>query len=728
MPLGFYRQFGKCGEASSLDAKTDSTHKSLIQLMPPLQFPRHLKPLEPQGSFLLAQERASSTLDVSNLTTAIYGTDYLCKQARILSILENDPVLGDKSHRYYTGRDVRFTKSLAASKRLAELVKIHGWSAEELGIADVLFDESGPFRLHRSMFMPTLENQGTEEQKALYLEPAKRYEIIGCYAQTELGHGSNVRGLETTATYDTKTHQFILNSPTLTASKWWIGGLGVAATHAIVMARLITLGKDFGPHPFIVQIRNLVDHRPLPGIIVGDIGPKFGFNTVDNGLVLFDKVQIPHNSMLAKYARVDMHTGNYIKPPNSKLTYGTMVYVRANIVLESRYVLARAATVAIRYSAVRSQGSDADNPKQISALDGTKVVETPVLDYTIQQYRLFPILAQAYACHFTGQEMHRAYNENQARMAAGDFSYLADLHASSSGLKSLTTTMAVSAIEECRRSCGGHGYSLFSGLGQFYQDYLPKATWEGDNYLLTQQTARYLLKSFRSLKANKVSSPGNSFSTSYLAEYLANPGARCPVTNGPFNPEIILSAFKFRSAFLIEKAVHSLDQEHCTWNEMLIDIYRISRAHCQLVLVSNFLGAVFAKDQGDISPANRLVLQKVATLFCLSTMEQEVADFLTSGYLSPSQSLLIRQQTIKALKDIRPEVVALVDAFALPEYLLNSALGGNEGRVYERLTEMTEKEPLNQSEVAEGYKDYILPLIHAGKSRWNIGKDAIARL
>lgn len=140
-------------------------------------------------------------------------------------------------------------------------------------------------------------------------------------------------------------------------------------------------------------------------------------------------------------------------------------------------MLARAATVAIRYSAIRSQGSDASNPKKVTAADGSvKTVETPVLDYTMQQYRLFPIIAQAYACHFTGQEMHRMYYENQEKMAQGDFSYLADLHASSSGLKSLTTTLAVNAIEDCRRACGGHGYSLFSGLGQFYQDYLPKAT------------------------------------------------------------------------------------------------------------------------------------------------------------------------------------------------------------------------------------------------------------
>lgn len=227
--------------------------------------------------------------------------------------------------------------------------------------------------------MPTIANQGTEEQKDFFLRPAEKLQIIGCYAQTEvklyiscellsysayfayltlqqLGHGSNVQGLETTATYDPSTQSFILHSPTLTAAKWWIGGLGKAATHACVMARLITQGKDYGPHPFIVQIRSLEDHRPRNGVTVGDIGPKFGvctlifplcicdtfpdlvflalkFNTVDNGFVMFDNYKIPHISMLAKYSKVVKATGEYVKPPNAKLSYGTMVFVRANIVM-----------------------------------------------------------------------------------------------------------------------------------------------------------------------------------------------------------------------------------------------------------------------------------------------------------------------------------------------------------------------------------------------------------
>lgn len=219
-----------------------------------------------------------------------------------------------------------------------------------------------------------------------------------------------------------------------------------------------------------------------------------------------------------------------------------------------------------------------------------------------------------------------------------------------------------------------------------------------------------------------------NFSASYMLEYLAQSGARCPITklDDLSNPEVLLTAFKHRAAFLVDKAVHCIDVEQRSWNDMLVDIYRISRAHCQLMMVSNFFKAVFGPS--DLDDTNKRVLQRVALLFALSTMEQDMADFLTSGYLSPDQSLLVRERTILALKEMRPDAVALVDAFGLPDYLMHSALGSYDGRAYERMTEMAEQEPLNQTKVADGYEEYIRPLVYAGKDNWKIGKDGIARL
>jgi acyl-CoA oxidase len=122
--------------------------------------------------------------------------------------------------------------------------------------------------------------------------------------------------------------------------------------------------------------------------------------------MLFDRYRIPRDHMLAKYAQVTP-AGEYIKPPNAKLGYGTMVLVRASIVRGVGLYLARAATIATRYAAVRRQFADAGAIDQ----DGDSKSEMQVINYTTLQYRLFPAIAQAYALVITGQWMMRMYEE-----------------------------------------------------------------------------------------------------------------------------------------------------------------------------------------------------------------------------------------------------------------------------------------------------------------------------
>ena len=450
---------------------------------------KKLRPSSPQGSELLRQERAKSNLPVKKLSDFLFTKEVIDRRDRILQILEAEKVF-DKSQDYFQGRVEKFPMALARAKRLRQLAVKHHFNQEDYETAAGLIGEPGPYGLHASMFLVTLRDQGTPDQHKLFLHKAENYEFIGCYAQTELGHGSNVRGLETTATWNANDKTFTIHSPHLTAAKWWIGSLGRTANHAVVMAQLMINGKNHGPHPFVVQIRDMKTHQPLENIHVGDIGPKFGYNTMDNGFLLFNKVKIPHINMLARYSGVDLNTSKYIRPMSASLVYGTLTYVRSHIVFESGSVLARGVTIATRYCAIRRQFQDRDAPEWETG-------ENPVLNYTMVQIRILPLLAATFAFHFTGKAMMALYKENHEKMAgsAGHGSntnrgagpeelnpvtdLLADLHATSCGLKSLASTTAGEGLEVCRRACGGHGYSSFSGIGSYYADYLPTLTWEG---------------------------------------------------------------------------------------------------------------------------------------------------------------------------------------------------------------------------------------------------------
>ncbi|KAM5356940.1 hypothetical protein ACJ41O_003586 [Fusarium nematophilum] len=666
-----------------------------------------LKPSGPQGSELLAQERAKSDVNVGQLSAFLFTSEVLERNAKLLDILSSDPVF-DKSQDYFRGRRERIEAALARGKALRRLSVKHQWSQDEYQAANDLISEPTPYGLHASMFLKTLEEQGTPEQHKLFLEPAQRYEYIGCYAQTELGHGSNVRGLETTATWNPEDKTFTLHSPHLTASKWWIGSLGKAANHAVVVAQLILNGKPCGPHPFFVQIRDLKTHEPLPNIHVGDIGPKFGYNTMDNGFLLFNHVKVPHINMLSRFSGVDPETSKYIRPSNPALVYGTLTFVRSSIVLQSGSVLARGVTIATRYCAVRRQFQDRD------AAEG-ETGENQVLNYTMVQHRILPLLAASYALFFTGRAMINLYKANQERMAQEQDArrrgtdakrgpgpeelnpgsdLLADLHAISCSLKAFASTTAAEGLEVCRRACGGHGYSAFSGIGSWYADYLPTVTWEGDNYMLTQQVARYLLKSGRAVLAGKA--PDNSISRVFK-EFIRRQdvGAAFDVLD---SDQELVDAFAWRVAFLTFEALKHRDEDKQSWNSLLIDFWRLSTAYAQYQVVKNFYEALQEeKTRSSLEASTLEVLQKLFQLFALHHLTSHASEFFTSAATTVRQIQLARtKRTLALLEQIRPHSVRLVDAWSFPDWQLDSSLGRYDGKVYEDMFHRaSEVNPLN---------------------------------
>ena len=159
---------------------------------------------------------------------------------------------------------------------------------------------------------------------------------MGCYAQTELGHGSNVAGMETTATLDFATDEFVIHSPTLSSTKFWPGDLGRFSTHAVVFARLLIEGNDYGVQPFMVQLRDVATFKHLKGVVTGDLGPKFGYTSKDNGWARFDHVRIPRTDMFMGIAAVDKEGGFEILG-DLRVLYSIMMNIRLMIVKDTSY-------------------------------------------------------------------------------------------------------------------------------------------------------------------------------------------------------------------------------------------------------------------------------------------------------------------------------------------------------------------------------------------------------
>jgi acyl-CoA oxidase len=256
--------------------------------------------------------------------------------------------------------------------------------------------------------------------------------IIGCFGMTELEHGSNVAGLLTTATLDKKTDEFIIHTPHLGATKWWIGGAASSATHCSVFAQLVVDGKKYGTKTFVVPIRNPKTFDTLPGILIGDIGKKMGRDGVDNGYLQFSYVRIPREYMMMRHTQVSKD-GKVVDTAAPQAAYGALIGGRVGMVTDSAVISQKGLTIAIRYGIVR---------RQFSA--GSSDVETQILDYPIHQRRLMPLLAQSIAFGFASKTLQAKYEhvmDHRAHLGPSELdpknhaAEIKELHVMAAGLK-----------------------------------------------------------------------------------------------------------------------------------------------------------------------------------------------------------------------------------------------------------------------------------------------------
>jgi acyl-CoA oxidase len=506
----------------------------------------------------------------------------------------------------------------------------------------------------------SVHSLGTEKHYRKYLKDIGSLKLPGCFAMTETNHGSNVKGMETTATYNHKNQTFAIHTPHEKAQKEYIGNAAVHGQMATVFAKLIIGETDYGVNAFIVPLRD-TNSKILKGITIGDCGLKMGLNGVDNGTIRFENVVIPKENMLDRFASIN-EKGEFESPiPSDNRRFftmlGTLVGGRIGIPRSALAAAKSGLTIAIKYS---------DKRKQFGPEGGSEV---PILNYRMHQRRLFPLLAKTYAVHFTLQYVtNRFLNKRESEMQ--------EIEALAAGMKAYSTWSTSAILQECREACGGKGYLSENRIDALKNDTEIYTTFEGDNTVLMQLVAKNRLSEFRK-SFGKMDARGM---INYVFESAKTViSEKNPIITRKTNdshlidPEFHVSAFQYREKTILASAAKRLKKlidsgldPYDAFNIVQHQMIDVAQAYLERVVLEQFLEAIQAIED----KKSKEVMLKLYQLYALSQIEKNKGWYLEDGYLEASKTKAIRKMVNQLCWEIRPDAVSLVKAFAIPDSCL----------------------------------------------------------
>ncbi len=342
------------------------------------------------------------------------------------------------------------------------------------------------------LFGGAVHHLGTGKHHEAYLPRIASLELVGCFAMSETGHGSNVQRVETTATWDNHGQEFVISTPTESARKDYIGSAARDGHMAAVFCQLVVGGESRGVHALLVPIRD-DEGSPAEGVEISDCGEKLGLNGVDNGRLAFHDVRVGRDALLDRYAEVTPD-GEYRSPIENEnrrffTMLGTLVQGRVSVGGAAISATKSALTIAVRHGARRRQFGPPDSDEEL-----------PLLDFRVHQRRLLPPLATTYALHFAQEgvvaELDRIFGSLGAEEDEAERDRR-ELETRAAGLKAVATWHATETIQTCREACGGAGYLSENRLGELKADTDVFTTFEGDNTILFQLVAKSLLTGYR---------------------------------------------------------------------------------------------------------------------------------------------------------------------------------------------------------------------------------------
>jgi len=501
---------------------------------------------------------------------------------------------------------------------------------------------------------------GTSRHHQQYLEEIGNLDLPGAFAMTETGHGSNVRDIETTATFDPETNEFIIHTPSDSARKDYIGNAARHGRMATVFAQLILDKQDYGVCAFLVPIRGQ-QGSALPGVKIEDCGEKQGLNGVDNGRLWFNQVRVPRENMLDRFAQVT--PDNQFKSPIANdgkrffTMLGTLVGGRIGIPWAGLSAAKTGLAIAIKYAHQRRQFGAPGLP------------EEKIINYQTHQKRLMPLLATTYALDFTLKYLTERYLRQDP--AEGR-----EIEALAAGIKAYCTWHTTATLQTCREACGGVGYLWENRLGELKADTEIFTTFEGDNTVLMQLVAKSRLAEFKQ-EFNDIKFFG-------LVKYIAKQATTSLTEMNPIitrktssehltDHEYHLSAFSYRESHLLTRAgqrlKHRIDKgmnSFQAFNECQNHLVNLAHAYIERVILEQFIQGVSQVEDTNL----RKVLGELCQLFALNLMDKHKGWYLENGYLEGIKSKAIRKHRTELCSTIAGYSLDLVNAFGIPEKFL----------------------------------------------------------
>lgn len=536
-----------------------------------------------------------------------------------------------------------------------------------------------------------VDNLGTERHKR-FAEGSMNVTMPGSFGMTELGHGSDVQNIETTATYDPETKEFIVNSPNEASKKAYIGNAARDGQWVATFAQLYTPGskESHGVHCIIVPFRD-ENGNALPGITIGDHGRKGGLLGVDNGTISFDNVRVPRENLLNRFADVD-EAGNYhseIESVNRRFftMLSTLVRGRVGVGAAAGAATRTSLTIALRYATRR---------RQFPGLPGT---EKRLIEHRQHRLRLLPRLARSYALAILQNELFKELGEHIEAINNGSIDQLhptkeqdraqRELEARAAAVKIANTAHATDTIQECREACGGAGYMEENFLTRFKADSDVYTTFEGDNTVLLQLVGKQMITSYAQDMGQLSPLEMAKFGVDNVAEVFRH-RSYIPMTvqkltdrfsesseNSIFDPAYQVKLIESREAGILKSLAARMNAAR-KLKDPADQVKAVDAAQDHLIAAgwaridTMAIEAIVDAEQQipENSPA-RPVFEQVRNLFALTTIHDHADWYLEHNLLSSARTKAARAAINDLVDSLGPWSDVLVDAFAVPDALTN---------------------------------------------------------